>query len=147
MPKALSTRPVPYQHKWRVGAPYREIYTGWAYPPNDYEKWAELGYQWVKHCVDRYGAEEVATWYWETWNEPNIAYWQGTPQEFHKLHDYAIDAVRRAPPTAKVGGPDTAGSGGQFMRDFLEHCLRGTNYATGRCPRNTGCISFGQHRR
>ena len=132
MPKALSTRPEPYQHKWRVGAPYREIYTGWAYPPNDYEKWAELIYQWTKHCVDRYGGEEVATWYWETWNEPNIAYWQGTPQEFHKLHDYAIDAVRRALPTAKVGGPDTAGSGGQFMRDFLEHCLRGKNYATGK---------------
>ena len=131
MPQALSTRPEPYQHKWRVGAPYQEIYTGWAYPPKDYAKWAELVYQWVKHCVDRYGAEEVATWYWETWNEPNIAYWQGTPEEFHKLHDYAIAAVRRALPTAKVGGPDTAGSGGQFMRDFLDHCLRGTNYATG----------------
>jgi len=41
--------------------------------------------------------------------------------EFHKLHDYAIDAVRRALPTAKMGGPDVAGSGGKFTRDFLEH--------------------------
>ena len=131
MPKALSIRPEPYQHKWRVGAPYGEIYTGWAYPPKNYEKWAELIYQWVRHCVDRYGAEVVSSWYWETWNEPNIAYWQATPQEFFKLHDYAIDAVRRALPTARVGGPDTAGSGGEFMRDFLEHCLHGTNFATG----------------
>ncbi len=99
-------------------------------------------YEWTKHCVDRYGAEEVATWYWETWNEPNIDYWQGTPQEFHKLHDYAIDAVRRALPTARVGGPDTAGSGGWFMRDFLEHCLRGTNYANGKPGTPIDFVSF-----
>ncbi len=131
MPEALSIKPEPYQHKWNPQLKYQEIYTGWAYPPRDYERWGELVYQWVRHCVDRYGASEVKSWYWETWNEANIAYWQGTPQEFFKLHDYAIDAVRRALPQARVGGPDTAGHGGQFMRDFLEHCLRGTNYANG----------------
>ena len=117
MPQALSSRPVPYQHKWRVGAPYEEIYTGWAFPPKDYDKWGELVYQWVNHCVQRYGAEEVKTWYWQVWNEANIPYWQGTPEEFHKLHDYAIAAVRRALPGAKVGGPDVAGHGGRFMQD------------------------------
>ena len=91
----------------------------------------ELVFQWAKHCVEKYGRAEVETWYWEVWNEPNIGYWRGTPEEFRKLHDYAIDAVRRALPTARVGGPDTAGSGGKFTRDFFEHCLRGTNYATG----------------
>jgi xylan 1,4-beta-xylosidase len=65
------------------------------------------------------------------WNEANIGYWKGTPEEFRKLHDYAIDGVRRALPTARVGGPDTAGHGGRWMREFLEHCLRGTNHATG----------------
>jgi len=132
MPKDLSIKPEPYQHKWTPKAKYSEIYTGWAYPPKDYEKWAELCYQWARHCVARYGREEVETWYWETWNEPNISYWQGTHEEFCKLHDYAVDAVRRALPTARVGGPDVAGSGGKFQRDFLEHCLRGTNHATGR---------------
>jgi xylan 1,4-beta-xylosidase len=131
MPQALSVKPDPYQHEWRPGLPYNNVYTGWAHPPKDYRKWAELVHQWVKHSIERYGRAEVEKWYWEVWNEPNIAYWQGTPQEFHKLHDYAVDAVRRALPTARVGGPDTAGGGGQFLRDFLEHCLRGTNYATG----------------
>jgi xylan 1,4-beta-xylosidase len=131
MPRALSIRPEPYQHQWTPAAKYDEIYTGWAYPPNDYDKWAELIFQWVRHCVERYGREEVESWYWQTWNEPNIGYWRGTAEEFHKLHDYAIDAVRRALPSARVGGPDVAGSGGSFTRDFLEHCLRGTNYATG----------------
>ena len=53
MPKDLSVRPEPYQHKWTPRARYEEIYTGWAYPPKDYEKWAELVFQWVKHCVDK----------------------------------------------------------------------------------------------
>jgi xylan 1,4-beta-xylosidase len=142
MPKDLSVKPEPYQHRWTPKARYDEIYTGWAYPPKDYEKWAELIYQWVKHCVERYGREEVETWYWQVWNEPNIGYWRGTPQEFHKLHDHAIDAVRRALPTAKVGGPDTAGSGGRFTRQFFEHCLRGTNHATGGTGTPLDFVSF-----
>jgi len=142
MPKDLSIKPEPYQHKWNPDLKYEQIYTGWAYPPRDYAKWAELVYRWVRHCVDRYGASEVKSWYWQTWNEANIAYWQGTPEEFLKLHDYAIDAVRRALPDARVGGPDTAGPGGQFMRDFLEHCLRGTNYATGEKGTPLDFVSF-----
>jgi len=131
MPQALSLKPDPYQHEWRPGLPYNYVYTGWAHPPKDYRKWAELVHQWVKHSIERYGRAEVEKWYWEVWNEPNISYWQGTPEEFHKLHDYAVDAVRRALPTARVGGPDTAGRDDPFLRGFLEHCLRGTNYATG----------------
>jgi len=142
MPEALSTKPDPYQHSWTPRARYEEIYTGWAHPPKDYDKWAELVFQWVKHSVERYGREEVEAWYWETWNEANIPYWQGTPEEFRKLHDYAIDAVRRALPTARVGGPDTAGPGGQFMRDFLEHCLRGKNHATGETGTPLDFIAF-----
>src|SRR4051812_17068468 len=55
MPLALSQRPQPYQHRWKPGTPYKDILTGWATPPNDYDKWAELIYQWVKHSVARYG--------------------------------------------------------------------------------------------
>ncbi|MCM3871893.1 MAG: hypothetical protein ND895_14515 [Pyrinomonadaceae bacterium] len=142
MPKDLSIKPEPYQHSWTPTAKYDEIYTGWAYPPKDYTKWAELVYQWAKHCVERYGRAEVEKWYWEVWNEANIGYWRGTPEEFRKLHDYAIAAVRRALPTARVGGPDTAGPGGQWMRDFLEHCLRGTNHATGKTGTPLDFIAF-----
>jgi xylan 1,4-beta-xylosidase len=142
MPKDLSIKPEPYQHKWTPRARYEEIYTGWAYPPKDYNKWAELVFQWAKHCLEKYGRREVETWYWEVWNEPNIGYWRGTPEEFRKLHDFAIDAVRRALPTAKVGGPDTAGSGGRFMRAFLDHCLRGTNHATGKVGTPLDFIAF-----
>jgi xylan 1,4-beta-xylosidase len=141
MPKALSTHPDPYQHNFKPGA-RGNLYTGWSYPPNDYAKWGELVYQWVHHCVERYGADEVNRWYWEVWNEPNIGYWKGTPQEFWKLRDYAVDGVRRALPTARVGGPDSAGAGGQWARDFYDHCLHGTNYATGKTGSPIDFASF-----
>jgi xylan 1,4-beta-xylosidase len=134
MPEALSSQPQPYRHEWRPGLPYNRIYTGWSKPPRDYARWGELVYQWAKHSVEKYGADEVATWWWEVWNEANNqpnGYWGGSAEDFRKLHDYAIAGVRRALPNARVGGPHTAGDGGQFMRDFLDHCLRGTNYATG----------------
>lgn len=142
MPRELSVHPEPYQHHWSPGNQYNNIFTGWAYPPKNYDKWRELVYQWVKHCVEKYGRTEVESWYWEVWNEPNIGYWQGTPQEFQKLHDYAIAGVKQALPTARVGGPDVAGSGGRFMRDFIEHCLRGTNYATGKIGTPLDFLSF-----
>src|SRR5882672_6339999 len=121
MPKDLSTHPDPYQHQWNPRQNYGTIFTGWAYPPKDYHKWAELVFQWTKHCLARYGRAEVESWYWEVWNEPNIGYWRGTPEEFLKLHDYAIDAVRRALPSAFVGGADFAGTGGPMLKRFLEH--------------------------
>ena len=142
MPQAMSVKPEPYKHAWTPAAKYDEIYTGWAYPPKDFAKWGELVYQWAKHCVEKYGKAEVESWYWETWNEANIGYWRGTPEEFRKLHDYAIAGVRRALPTARVGGPDTAGSGGQFARDFYEHQLRGKNFATGQVGTPIDFVSF-----
>ncbi len=142
MPHAMSTKPDPYRHEWRPGFDYGKIMTGWRYPPKDYAKWGELAYQWTKHCVDRYGPEEVRKWYWETWNEANAPYWGGTPDEFFKLHDFAVAGVRRALPEARVGGPDVAGDGGEFTRNFLQHCLNGANEATGRRGTPLDFISF-----
>ncbi len=130
MPEALSTHPVPYKHNWKPGDKYNDIYTGWAYPPKDYKKWAELVYQWVQHSVARYGKKEVESWYWEVWNEPNSAYWKGTQAEFFKLYDYSSDAVKRALPTARIGGTDVTGDGMKFQEAFLKHCLFDTNYVT-----------------
>ena len=145
MPEALSSAPpgTPYQHSWRPGFTYGLIAGGWNAPPKDYAKWAELVYQWTRHNVERYGRDEVESWYFEVWNEPNgAAYWTGTQEEFNKLHDYAIDAVRRALPTARVGGPDVAGAGGAFMDKFLAHVAHGTNHATGKIGTPTDFLAF-----
>lgn len=143
MPEALSVKPHPYRHHWHPGAKYEEIYTGWAYPPKDYGKWEELVYQWTLHCIGRYGREEVAQWYWQTWNEPNIGYWRGSRDEFFKTHDHAIQGVRRALPEAKVGGPDVAGGpGGDFLKAFLDHCRNGENKASGKPGTPLDFLSF-----
>jgi xylan 1,4-beta-xylosidase len=135
MPQALSSQPEPYRPTWIPGAANRDYAIGWSYPPKDYRKWGELVYQWVKHSVEKYGGERVASWYWEVWNEPDISYWHGTPEEYDKLYDYAAAAVKRALPSAKVGGPASTGPSGAtaaaFLRQFLEHCDRGGNSSTG----------------
>lgn len=146
MPEALSSKPQPYRHKWKPGAPYSDIYTGWAYPPKNYEKWGELVYQWVKHCVEKYGQAEVEKWYWELWNEPNIGYWQGTQEEYNKLYDYTAHAVKRALPSSTFGGPHTTGpswaEAEKFLRAFLDHVVSGKNYVTGAIGTPIDFIAF-----
>jgi len=145
MPKALSTHPEPYRHDFpriRVS----DIYTGWAYPPKDYQKWSELVFQFVRHLRERYGDAEVKTWLWEVWNEPDIGYWKGTPEEYFKLYDFTVEAVLRALPEARVGGPETTGPGNlkaaDFLRAFLDHCAHQKNYATGTVGSHLDFISF-----
>ena len=146
MPEAMSTRPAPYRHFWKPGDNYNDIYTGWTSPPKDYAKWGELVYQWARHLIDRYGRAEVETWWWEVWNEPDIGYWRGTPEEFMKLYDYAAEGLRRALPTARIGGPEVTGPNGartqQILRNFIEHCLRGTNFATGKVGSPLDLVTF-----
>jgi xylan 1,4-beta-xylosidase len=126
MPKALSSHPDPYVPVWKPGDKFDHYYVGWAYPPNNYDKWSELVYQLVKHAVAKYGKTKVEGWNWEVWNEPNGGYWRGTPEEYDKLYDSTAKAVKRALPTTHVGGPATTGpasaKAAAFLRNFLEHC-------------------------
>jgi xylan 1,4-beta-xylosidase len=131
MPQALSSKPEPYEHTWSSGG---NLWTGWTYPPKDFDKWRELVYQWVKHSIDRYGKPEVVSWLWEVWNEPDIGYWSGTFDEYCKLYDYAADGLKHACPECKIGGPHTTSPRSdkayKFLTDFIQHCLHGKNYAT-----------------
>jgi xylan 1,4-beta-xylosidase len=146
MPEAMSTRPDPYQHTWTPGTPYSKIFTGWTSPPKDYNKWSELVYQWVKHCVERYGKKEVDTWYWELWNEPNSSYWGGTVEEYCKLYDYTVSGAVKALPSVKIGGPHTTGPSGtraaEFLHTFIRHCINGTNYVTGEKGTQLDFVAF-----
>jgi xylan 1,4-beta-xylosidase len=142
MPEALSTHPQPYRHTFPNGS----IFTGWSYPPSDYSKWGELIFQWARHVVARYGRAEVESWYWEVWNEPDIGYWHGTSEEYQKLYDFAAEGLKRALPTARVGGPHVTSPNSarsqEFLRGFLEHCLRGTNFATGKTGSPLDYVGF-----
>lgn len=144
MPEALSTHPQPYQHNWKPGMNYDAIFTGWAYPPNNYKKWAQLIYEWVRHCVERYGKEEVESWYWELWNEPNSGYLQAENrlETYCKMYDFASDAVKRALPSARIGGPHSTGGGSRFVESFIQHCLDGANAATGKIGAPLDFVAF-----
>ena len=144
MPQALSSKPEPVPPEWRPGFRYEAIAGGWAFPPKDYARWGELVYQWVKHCVERYGARGSRTVVFR-----NLE--RGQLSGILVRHSAGIPAscmttpstgVRRALPTARVGGPDTAGHGGEFMEDFLEHVIGGTNHATGETGTPTDFVAF-----
>jgi xylan 1,4-beta-xylosidase len=124
---------------------YRTV--GWACPPKDYHRWYDLVFNLVRHCLERYGGDEIATWYWELWNEPDIFYWQGSIEEFNKLYDYTAAAVKAACPTARVGGPATTNpipgrKSAEFLDAFLDHCANGTNYYSGQKGAALDFITF-----
>ena len=142
MPEAMTTGPAPYRHSFPKGS----VFTGWSYPPKDYEKWGELVFRFAQHLRERYGDAAVKTWLWEVWNEPDIPYWHGTAEEYFKLYDYSAAAVLRAVPYAQIGGPDSTGptndKAAGFLRNFLEHCAHGKNAATGKTGAPLAFISF-----
>lgn len=90
-------------------------------PPKDYEKWAGLMRSLVEHFTERYGAEEVKTWYFEVWNEPNLdGFWAGTQQDYFKLYSYSARAIKSVNPSYRVGGPATAGAA--WEPELIAYC-------------------------
>ncbi|PWW38885.1 MULTISPECIES: beta-xylosidase [Paenibacillus] len=97
------------------------LYKGNITPPKNYDKWFELLNTLTKHLVDRYGIDEVRTWFFEIWNEPNLKYfWAGTKDEYMKLYDYSSRAIKQVDSLLKVGGP--ASSGNAWIPDFIAYC-------------------------
>ena len=91
-------------------------------PPKDYDKWADLIRTLIQHFTERYGADEVKTWYFEVWNEPNLSpgFWTGTQQDYFKLYQYTAQAVKSVNPQYRVGGPATAGAA--WENETIEFC-------------------------
>ena len=115
-------------------------------PSKELREVVEVVFQLVHHLRERYGDAEVKTWLWEVWNEPDIDYWRGTPEEYFKLYDFSMDAVLRALPQARVGGPDNTGPASpnatEFLRLFLDHCAHQRNYVTGKTGSRLDFVSF-----
>jgi xylan 1,4-beta-xylosidase len=92
-------------------------------PPKDYKKWDDLMRALAQHLVDRYGIEEVAQWYFEVWNEPNIDFWSGDPKRatYFELYDHTALALKSVSPSLRVGGPSS--SSAHWVDDFLRHTV------------------------
>jgi xylan 1,4-beta-xylosidase len=112
MPKLLAAKPVPHAFWYK---PYPS-------PPTDPAEWAQLITAFTEHLVARYGAEEVARWYFEVWNEPNIDFWTGDPKEdtYFALYDVTARAIKKVDSHLRVGGPSTAQAA--WVDDFIQHC-------------------------
>jgi xylan 1,4-beta-xylosidase len=80
-------------------------------PPRDYARWEALIHALVQHWTRRYGQHEVRQWYFEVWNEPNLKdlFWSGDQDEYFKLYDATIRAIKSVSTEYRVGGPATAG--------------------------------------
>jgi xylan 1,4-beta-xylosidase len=92
-------------------------------PPKDYKKWEELIHNLTLHFTERYGADEVKTWYFEIWNEPNLSpgFWTGTQEDYFKLYQYSVNAIKSVNKEYRVGGPATAGAAWEVeMIDFCK---------------------------
>jgi xylan 1,4-beta-xylosidase len=92
-------------------------------PPTSYEQWGMLIEEFVRHLEERYGKEEIKTWFFEVWNEPNGAFWRGTQEEYFKLYEFSANAIKKVNPKYQVGGPSTGG--GKWLTDFIEFCRIG----------------------
>lgn len=121
MPKDLTSGQGDYQ----VHYPGRTTAGTVQAPPKDYAKWQELVRVVVAHLASRYGADTVRHWYFEVWNEPDIDYWHGTPEQYWALYDHAAAGVRAGLPGALVGGPAATGPSiehaSKFLDGFLSH--------------------------
>jgi xylan 1,4-beta-xylosidase len=91
-------------------------------PPKDWTKWDDLIVAFTKHLVDRYGIDEIASWYFEVWNEPNIDFWAGEPKQttYWQLYDHTARAIKKVSARLRVGGPATAQAA--WVDAFLKHC-------------------------
>ena len=92
-----------------------------ASPPKSYALWDGLIKAFARHLVDRYGIDEVSSWYFEVWNEPDIPFWNGKPPQasYFKLYDHTARALKAVSPRLRVGGPST--SAVAWIADFLKH--------------------------
>jgi len=111
MPKKLAVRQDlhPFWYKQNVA------------PPKDYAKWDLLIKKFGEFLVERYGIEEVAQWYFEVWNEPNIDFWSGEPKQatYFELYDHTARDLKAVNPRLRVGGPAT--SSAHWVSDFVAH--------------------------
>jgi xylan 1,4-beta-xylosidase len=112
MPKKLAFNPDALHPFW-----YKQNVS----PPKSMERWDDLMKYFAQHLVDRYGIDEVAQWYFEVWNEPNIDFWNGIPrmESYFDLYAHTARDLKSVSPRLRVGGPATAAA--SWIPEFLKY--------------------------
>jgi len=112
MPKKLAFNPDDLHPFW-----YKQNVS----PPKSIERWDDLMTHFAQHLVERYGIDEVATWYFEVWNEPNIDFWGGIPrmESYFDLYAHTANDLKKVDKRLRVGGPATAAAA--WIPEFLRY--------------------------
>ncbi|MGW2053191.1 GH39 family glycosyl hydrolase [Streptomyces sp. NPDC001840] len=89
--------------------------------PARWERWGDLCRELTVHLQERYGRDTVAGWEFEVWNEPNLeVFWNGSQDDYHRLYEIAVRAVKGVDERIRVGGPSSAAAG--WVGALLEYC-------------------------
>ena len=91
-------------------------------PPEDEKAWVEYIQAFLRFLIHRYGVEEIRTWCFEVWNEPDLpgAFFNGSRDEYFRLYEITARAIKDVDPAIPVGGPSTSGS--KWVKSFLQFC-------------------------
>jgi xylan 1,4-beta-xylosidase len=90
-------------------------------PPTEPRQWGTLIRKFARHLVDRYGAGEVSQWFFEVWNEPNLAaFWTGSQRDYFDLYRHTVEAIKGVDASLRVGGPATAQNA--WIEEFIDYC-------------------------
>lgn len=91
--------------------------------PKSYEIYYDFIKSFTQHLTDRYGAEEVKTWYFEVWNEPDLGalFFDGKFDDYCKIYSTAVKAIRSVNKDYVVGGPSSAN---WWIDEFMAYCKK-----------------------
>ncbi|MGN1194106.1 MAG: beta-xylosidase, partial [Acutalibacteraceae bacterium] len=86
-------------------------YKGNVTMPKNMSEWQEFIREFARFLINRYGEEEVTSWYFEVWNEPDLAcFFKGSMKDYYRLYAGTVRALKSVNPNLKVGGPATTKS-------------------------------------
>lgn len=92
--------------------------------PKLLEKWKQYIRDFVTFLIERYGREEVRSWYFEVWNEPDlpVVFFYGGQKDYFRLYSATVRAIKDVDKQIRVGGPSTSGS--KWIPEFLNYCKK-----------------------
>jgi len=100
--------------------------------------WRRLVRDLALHLIERYGWEEVQSWYFVTWTEPDVSHhvgwwrqWPENEEAFCNYYDACSEGLKEADERLRLGGPETCRTLSSMFKTFINHCDKGTNYFTG----------------
>lgn len=117
------------------------VFTGFT-ERDDILAWRDFVADLIRRFVDRYGTEEVRKWYFETWNEPDLAWWKHGEDGFTNYYDACVAGIDAVDPTLRIGGPGTARTLSNMFKAFVAHCDKGTSCLTKDGPPRVDFISI-----